>query len=234
MVGAAIVGSTVVGGALSSRAQRKAAKNATQAQLQAQDQASQVQKEMFEETKRILSPYVDAGIPALQQMAGYAEIGPYALERQAAISGLMGPEAQAAMIAEIESDPLYQATVRQGEEAILQQASATGGLRGGNIQGALAQFRPQMLRQEIENMYGRMGGLAGFGYGVSSELAGIGQASAAGQAAAGRETGANLGNLLVQGGQARAQGALAKGAATAGMYGGIVEGVTAAGTAGLF
>lgn len=234
MVGAAVVGSAVVGGALSSRAQRKAASQATQAQLKAQDEASRVQLEMFEQTKQILAPYVEAGVPALQQMAGYAEIGPYALERQAAIAGLMGPEAQAAQIAEIESDPLYQAQVRQGEEALLQQASATGGLRGGNIQAALAQFRPQMLSQEIERQYGRLGGLAGFGYGVTSELAGLGQASAAGQAAAGQETGAALGNLLVQGGQARAQGQLAKGAATAGMYGGIVEGVTAAGTGGLF
>jgi hypothetical protein len=70
-------------------------------------------------------------------------------------------------------------------------------LRGGNIQGALAQFRPQLLSSLIEQQYGRLGGLTT-----------MGQRSAAGVGAAGMETGTNVANLLAQQGAARAGGEL--------------------------
>lgn len=75
-------------------------------------------------------------------------------------AGMTGTEAQTAAIEKISQSPLLQELMRQGEEGILQQAAATGGLRGGNIQGALAQFRPQMLQEEIQRQYERLGGLS--------------------------------------------------------------------------
>jgi hypothetical protein len=86
---------------------------------------------------------------------------------------------------------------QQGENAILQNASATGGLRGGNIQGALAQFRPALLNQALEQQYSRLGGMTQ-----------LGQRSAAGVGAAGMETGTNISNLLGQQGAALAGGEL--------------------------
>jgi hypothetical protein len=96
--------------------------------------------------------------------------------------------------------------VRQGEEAMLARASATGGLRGGNIQGALAQFRPQMLQQAIEQQYGRLGGLAGAGLDVTERLATGGQQAAVGSAQVGQGAAANIGKLLAQQGAAQAGG----------------------------
>jgi hypothetical protein len=107
--------------------------------------------------------------------------------------GLRGPEEQAAFIAQQEQSPIFQALARQGEEAMAQNASATGGLRGGNLQGALAQFRPALLNQFLEQQYGRLGGLAQ-----------MGQASAAGVGSAGMTSASNIGNLLGQAGAARA------------------------------
>lgn len=101
-------------------------------------------------------------------------------------------------VAQIEGSPMFQALARQGEEAILQNASATGGLRGGNTQAALAQFRPALLNQFIEQQYSRLGGLTK-----------IGQASAAGVGAAGMDAATNIGNALTAAGQAQAGGALA-------------------------
>jgi hypothetical protein len=95
---------------------------------------------------------------------------------------------------------------------MLQRASATGGLRGGNIQAALAQFRPQMLQQAIEQQYGRLGGFAGTGLGVTEQLYRGGQASAANQASAAGTMGANVSNLLGQQGAAQAGGALGRAA----------------------
>jgi hypothetical protein len=96
---------------------------------------------------------------------------------------------------------------QQGEEALLQRASATGGLRGGNIQGALAQFRPALLNQAIEQQYGRLGGMTS-----------LGQQSAAGVGTAGMQTGTNVANLLAQQGAARAGGELGEAKAFSGLF----------------
>ena len=105
--------------------------------------------------------------------------------------------------------PGFQETARQGEEAMLARASVTGGLRGGNIQAALAQFRPQLLQSAIEQTYGRLGGLAGTGLNITSGLVGGGQAAAGGVGSAGQAMAGNVGNLLAQQGAAQAGGVLA-------------------------
>lgn len=146
------------------------------------------QRAAREELRRLLTPYVEAGTPALQAQMGAL--------------GLRGPEEQAAFVAQQEQSPIFQALARQSEEAMLQQASATGGLRGGNIQGALAQFRPQLLNQFLEQQYSRLGGLTT-----------LGQQSAAGVGSAGMQTAGSISDLLAQAGAARAGTALGIGQA---------------------
>jgi hypothetical protein len=158
--------------------------------------------------RELLKPYTEVGVPALEGLQPYAQAGAPALEQQQALLGLLGPEAQRAAISGIEGGAGYQAQVQAGEEALLQRASATGGLRGGNIQAALGQFRPQMLQREIETQYGRLGGLADIGRTTQQNLAKIGQSSAAGVGASGMETGTNIANLLGQQGAAQAGGVL--------------------------
>ena len=153
--GAAIVGSAVVGGAMSGRAQRKAAKTAAAAQTEAADMSIAEQRRQFDALQEIMAPYVESGTPQLQELAMYSSVGRPALEAQQDLLGMNGPEAQQMAIEMIESSPMFKAKVQAGEEAILQRASATGGLRGGDIQGALAQFRPEMLSAEIENQYSK-------------------------------------------------------------------------------
>jgi hypothetical protein len=132
---------------------------------------------------------------------------------------------QARAVAQIEGQPMFQAIARQGEEAILQNASATGGLRGGNTQGALARFRPELLNQFINQQYGRLAGL--------TEL---GQNAAAGVGSAGLSTGANIGNVLMSRGAATAAGAGAQGQIFANtisnLAGGIAGGIRPGGPSG--
>lgn len=85
------------------------------------------------------------------------------LQAQQALVGLLGPEAQQAAIAQLEASPQFQSLVAQGEAGILANAAATGGVRGGNTQAALAQFRPGLLSSIIEQQYARLGGLSGMG-----------------------------------------------------------------------
>jgi hypothetical protein len=172
-------GSQLVGGVM----QANAAEDAANIQAGAAGQGIEEQRRQFDAMRELLKPYTEAGVPALEQ--------------QQAFLGLRGPEAERAAIERISGGAGFQESVRQGEEALLQRASATGGLRGGNIQGALAQFRPAMLNQAIEEQYGRLGGMTT-----------IGQRSAAGVGAAGMETGTNVANLLSQQGAALAGGEL--------------------------
>lgn len=225
MVAAAVIGSAVVGGVMSSSAQKSAARTAASAQTQAADQAAQVQREAMAQIQKNLQPYMDAGSPALQQMAFYAESTKPAWEMQQDIIGMNGPEAQQAAISGIESNPRFQALVRQSEEAMLQNASATGGLRGGNTQAALAQLRPAMLQAEIDKQYDLLGGQAGAGLSLYGDLAKIGQAAGAQQALSAQSGAANIGNLLTGAGQANAQAALASGQATGNMWGNVAGSV---------
>ena len=175
ITGLIVGGTSLIGGAV----QSSAAKKAGQAQSDAAMAGIAEQRAAREEMRKLLQPYVAAGTPALQQ--------------QMAALGLAGPESQAAFVAEQEQSPIFQALAKQQEEAILQQASATGGLRGGNVQGALAQFRPALLNQFLTQQYERLGGMTA-----------LGQRSAAGVGAAGQEAAGAIGDLLGQMGAAQA------------------------------
>ena len=193
-IAAATLGATVIGGAMQSRSQgRAAAMQAESAQAGIEEQRRQ-----FDAVQQLLRPYVESGAGALSQ--------------QAALIGVGGEDAQRAAIQAIEQGPEFEALTRQGEEAILQQAAATGGLRGGNIQAALAQFRPQVLSGLINQQYGRLGGLSQ-----------MGQASAAGVGTAGMQTGTNIGNLMQQQGAAQAGGALAQGQTWGNVFGNVAQ-----------
>jgi hypothetical protein len=171
----------VVGGTslASSAVGSKAAKSAGQLQYDASQAGVAETRAAREEMRGLLQPYVAAGGPALQA--------------QMAALGLSGPEAQQEYVAQQEQSPFFQALSAQGEDAIRQNASATGGLRGGNIQGALAQFRPALLNQFLEQQYGRLGGMTS-----------LGQQSAAGVGTAGMQSAGSIADLLAQGGAARA------------------------------
>lgn len=175
----------VVGGITGSNAAAEGAQDAAQLQAGSSQAAIDEQKRQFDAVIKLMTPYVTAGTGALTG--------------QQNILGLNGAQAQQSAISGIENQPYFQGLVKQGENAILQNASATGGLRGGNTQAAMAQFRPQMLNQMIQQQYGNLGGLSQ-----------LGQAAASGQASAGMSTGANVGNLLGQQGAALAGGEMAK------------------------
>lgn len=194
-IAAAVVGSAVTG-YMASSAQEDAAATASSAQTASSAAGIAEQKRQFDAIQQLLKPYVDSGSSAIGLQKG--------------LIGMSGTDKQKELITALERSPQFNALQKQGENAILQNASATGGLRGGNVQAALAQFRPQILSQLIDTQFNRLGSISN-----------LGQASAAGQAAMGQATGNNIANLLGQQGQALAGQALATGQASANMWGGI-------------
>ncbi len=203
----AVVG---IGGALlSSSAQRGAAREATASQERATLLGIEESRRQFDKLQEVLQPFVGVG-------AG-------AIGAQATLAGLGGPEAEAAAIAGIEAGPEFEALTRTGEEAILQNVSATGGLRGGNVQAALAQFRPQILSQLINQRFGRLGGIAQ-----------LGQASAAGVGAGALRTGESITQLQLERGRVGAEGALAGGRIQANLFGDIAQTIGTFAGSGVF
>jgi hypothetical protein len=212
--GAALAGIAVGGATLiSGMAQADAAESAAAAQSGSAQAGIEEQRRQFDKVQELLKPYSMAGEKALGGLSPFAAAGAPALEQQQALLGLRGPEAERAAIERIKGGETFQALAGQGEEALLQRASATGGLRGGNIQGALAQFRPALLSSLIDQQYGRLGGMTALGQTTTQNLAGLGQASAAGTGAAAQTTGANVANLLGQQGAALAGAEIAQGKA---------------------
>lgn len=194
---AAIAGvGTIAGGIMGNNA----AKRASRAQSGAAYAGIEEQRRQFDFMRELLKPYVDAGGPALEQMQG--------------LIGLRGPEAQQAQISGIESSPLFQSLLQQGEAAMMQNRAATGGLRGGDFQAALAQFRPQMLQNQIQDRYAKLSGLAT-----------MGQNSATGIGTQGMTMASNIGNLLGDVGAARAGGILSRSQNWSNMAGGLMQGL---------
>lgn len=148
----------------------------------------------------------------VQLMAPFVTGGTQALGAQQSLLGLNGTTQQQQAIAGLEQSPQMQALLKQGENGILQNASATGGLRGGNTQAALAQFRPQLLNALIQQQYSNLGGLSQ-----------LGQASAAGQASAGMNSANNIATLLGQQGAALAGGQLAQGSTVRNTFGDMLK-----------
>lgn len=190
------IGDTI-GGITGAKQQGKAAERAAQIQAGASDQAIAEQRRQFDTLIELMSPYVTSGNQAIGQ--------------QGALIGLGGQQAQQDAISQLEQSPMFTSLLRQGENAMLQNASATGGLRGGNTQSALMQFRPDLLAQVINDQYSKLGGLTQ-----------IGQASAAGQASAGMQNASNIGALLADRGAALAGGQLAKGSVARNTFGDLL------------
>jgi hypothetical protein len=192
----------VIGTFTGATQQAKAAEKAAGVQAGMAQEGIAEQRRQFDALVELMSPYVTAGKSAMEQ--------------QQALLGLGGEQAQQAAIGAIEKSPFFSALAQQGENALLQQASATGGLRGGNTQGALAQFRPGLLNQMVQQQMANLSGLTQ-----------IGQASAAGQAAQGMQSAGAVGNLLAQQGAAIAGGVMAKGGLQRQVFGDIMSIVSA-------
>lgn len=152
--------------------------------------------------------YQQQAINFLKQMAA----NPLAAQHNlAGIYGLPGGTgSQAKTIAAAKASPLYKnimSGLDVGEDAIMRNAAATGGLRSGNVQYNLADYGTRLSNEALSQAYGQqlsgLQGLAGLGT-YSGDIAGltsgIGSTLAAGQTAAAQAQQSGTGNLIGLGG----------------------------------
>lgn len=195
----AIGAGTLIGGWLQGQGQQNAAEAGAAAQMGAATMGIEETRRQFDEIMKLLQPYTAAGEGAL--------------EAQQALLGLAGPEEQQKAIDALTASPQFAALTAQGENALLQGASATGGLRGGNVQGALAQFRPKLLSDIIQQRFQNLGSITNTGGTAAGALANAGQNNAS-----------QIAQLMQQFGAAQAGGAMGAGQSQATLGSAIMGG----------
>ena len=130
----------------------------------------------------------------------YTQGGAGATNIQAALSGAMGPQAQAQAFQNYQQSPGQEYALEQGRRNLLAGAAATGGVGGGNTQRELMRQGVGMAQQNYQQDFNNMGTVANRGMGAAGQQAGM-QVNA----------GQNLANLALQGGVLPAQAAARRG-----------------------
>lgn len=116
----------------------------------------------------------------------------------------------------VKNNPLTQGILRSAEDSVLANASATGGLRGGNVQDALARTRTGILSALENQQYNRTAGLYdayGNIVGGAQNAAGILGGLNSANSQRGAQYAQQMGGLAQQQGAAQAGGILGMGSA---------------------
>lgn len=119
------------------------------------------------------------------------------LESIPAFSKISAQEAQAQAFAKLQESPGQQFLRKRAQRNLVRNASAIGGLGGGNVRSALVEQGVGFAAQDLQNQFGRLGQLAGQGQAATTSVGQFGAQSAG-----------NIANLNVAGSQARASGIL--------------------------
>lgn len=197
IVGGALALGGAILGSKSAKDQAKAATNAANTQAASAAEASRVQKEMYDQTRKDLMPYADAGRNSLAQLMGK-----------------MAPDGyfnQTYTGQDIYKDPSYNFRFQQGQDAIQSGAAARGGLLSGSTLKALQGYGQDMASQEFGNAYNRFNADQTNQFNRFSSLVGMGQNAAAQQGNTGMQTAQAIANNTMSGANAQAAGIMAAG-----------------------
>ena len=160
-----------------------AAQEASEAQVKGSQAGIAETRRQFDITQEQLAPFQEAGVSALGQ--------------QQALLGLSGTEAQEQAFAGLDTSPGQKFLRDRAQKNLLRNASAIGGLGGGNVRSALVQQGVGFAQQDLQNQFGRLG-----------QLAGQGQAAATNVGQFGAQAAGSIAGLQQFGGAARASGIL--------------------------
>lgn len=154
----ASIAAPVIGGLLG----RSSANKAANAELQAAREGIASQEKMFEKGLALQAPYREAGYGAVT-----------------GLQGLLDPTQRADMLNQYYAGPEYAMMSKQLEEQQLRNMAATGNLRGGVGQNAMAGIAPALGMDYLSNRQGLLTGLANMGMGAAAQ--GSAQSNALGQ-----------------------------------------------------
>lgn len=203
----------------------KGQKRASDAQLQATRESNALLKELYGQSRADQMPFqlggyaannallALAGLPQVtsQQLAGVQGAVP-----NKALGGYQLPTFKGTALQQLAADPGYQFRLQQGQQALERSAAARGGLFSGRAAKDLVAYGQGMGSQEFTNRWNRLAGLSGAGQTATNAQQNASQAY--GQAA---------GENILQGGNARATGYLARGNQQANTFNSLLGAVNA-------
>lgn len=189
MVWGALIGAglSLLGGGMSARSSRKAAKT----QADAANKAAEMQLEQYKQTREDLAPYTGAGKYGLEQLLGGYQNGSLSKPFE---------------LTDYQQDPGYQFRQQNGMNNIQSSAAAGGGLLSGATLKALNSYNSDLASQEFNNAYARYGNDQQNRYARLMDLAHMGQNSAVQTGALGQSAKGAAGLNLMHGGNASAAG----------------------------
>ncbi|MEG3166393.1 hypothetical protein U1701_17570 [Sphingomonas sp. PB2P19] len=147
---------SVISGIIGGGSMKKASQKAMEAQTAAANRGIDIQQKQYETTRADYMPYTQAGVKAI---GGYGDL-----------LGTNGADAEAAAVAQLRNSPFFQQNLDDANENLLQTASATGGVRGGNTAGAVGELSPKLLQQYYQQAMTGYGNLAQLGLGATGSV----------------------------------------------------------------
>lgn len=195
---AAVLGVAAVGGAI---ANDRAASKGAKATTKAADQATALQQAQFERGLQEVAPFKQVGIGALPALAAAAN-------EPVQQFSYRDP---AQFLNEYWNSPEFQALNTQATDQILRSSSATGGLRSGDANAALARSAPllgiealQRVNQQDLNAFGINQGAINDRFNRLYGLGSLGANVASGNQVAGTNFASSAGNNAIMAGSAAA------------------------------
>jgi len=195
-VAGAVVGSSLIGGVMSSNA----AENAAETQAGAANRAADLEYKMFQENQAAQKPFLEAGYKGQNRLMDLL-----GLSANTGVGGY-GSMARNFSMKDFEQDPGYAFRMSEGLKALDRTAASRGGMFSGAALKGATRYGQDMASQEYQNAYNRyQTNRAGILNPLQS-LAGQGQTTANTLGAAGQNYATNAGNAYMNAGNAAASG----------------------------
>lgn len=161
-----------------------AAKSAARTSAASADKATELQRQVYEESVARQQPFLQTGTEFFNQLAALQRGGPGAAQNF------------------LQMDPGYGFRLGEGLKALERSAAARGGLMGGATGKALQRYGQDFASQEFGNAYNRLAQLANVGPQAAGVMSNLGQTYAT-----------NVGNIGMRQGETAANAMLARGSA---------------------
>jgi hypothetical protein len=169
---AAIIGGSALLGA---GASVYGANKAASAQKKAAQQAGDIQRQQFEQTRSDLAPYRD--------------VGSNALSRYQNLLGMNGQDAYQSSLNDYQQSPFLSQLVRDTQRGVDASSAARGGLFSGATAQAIGDRTGQLYLGDFNNYLSRVGGLVDTGQNAATQTGQFGANAAAGRANAAQQAG---------------------------------------------
>ena len=184
---AVVVGSSLVSGMMGSRA----AKNAANAQGYATDKATQLSYDLDDRARKDALPWTQAGGDAIRTL------------RDMVIGGEFSKPLS---VGDVTQEPGYQFGMDQGLTGASRALGKLYGYDSGATLKGLARFATDYGSTKYNDAFNRLNADRGFRYNALAGTSGAGQQAVGQITASGQNLGANAGNAIMSGGNARAAG----------------------------